>query len=64
MTKRRGRQLKLETVPAVSTAAAFALTTLLSGNGDAFVGGFAGAGLGLVLAPGLRAIGASLVITV
>ena len=58
------RHLKFETVPAVSTAAAVALTTLPSGGNDAFECGFASAGLDDVLAPSLRAVGAALVVAV
>jgi len=59
-----GRTLKIETAPAVHTAAAFAVGRPLSGGGDAMVGGVAGAGLGTVLTPGLRALGAALVVAV
>ena len=64
MTKCSGRQLKFETVPTVSTAVALALTTLVAGSGDAFECNFAGVGLGLVLAPSLRADSAALVVAV
>jgi hypothetical protein len=45
-------------------AAAFAFLSLLCGGGEALVGGVAGAGLCLVLAPGLGAVGAALVVAV
>ena len=57
-------KLKFETVSTVSTAVALAVTTLVAGSGDALVGGFAGVGLGLVLAPSLRTGGAALVVAV
>lgn len=61
---RLGRNLKFETVRAVNAATAFALSRLLSGGGEAFVAGRAGPHLGGVPAPGLRAVGAALVVAV
>ena len=57
-------ELEFEPITLVPTAAAFALSGLPCGGLDALVGGFAGAGLGDVLAPCVGAVGAALVVAV
>jgi hypothetical protein len=55
---------ELEFASTSLVAAALALSSLLSGCGEALVRGFAGAGLGAVAAPCLRAVSAALVVPV
>ena len=58
------RVLKFEAVAPIAAAAALALSGLLAGGGQALVGRIAGTVLGGVLTPGLRAVGAALVVAV
>jgi hypothetical protein len=56
------RASQLQTVTPIAAAATLTLCTLLPGGGDALVGGFAGTGLGGVLAPGVCTAGPALVV--
>ena len=55
-------ELEFESIPQV--AAALAVSGVLSGGGDALVGGVASAGLGAVPAPSLCAVDAALVVAI
>jgi hypothetical protein len=61
---RRVENLKFEPIDFVPGAAASAVGSVLCSSREAFEGGFAGAALGCVLAPGLPAVGAALVVAV